>query len=164
MKLPHNQGTFTLTSLQHFSQKGLILCLPFIPHLPAEEDKEMTSLKNTGARPTWPLPLDDRKKKTGKKKSGYCPSYYPFCILQWKNPLARIDFSFLHDLFLFSLAFVCIFIPAYDVPLGKIWQLVHSAGFLGDHMLDGRVPVYWLVKMGLVFLKLTFWLLCHPRL
>ncbi len=162
MKLPHNQGTFTLTSLQHFCQKGLILCLPFIPHLPAE-DKEMTSLKNTGARPTWPLPLDDRKINRRKKSLDIAPITILSLFYSEKTPhknrlqfLAWLVFSFHWLLFVFSFLRMTYHSGTYDN-----WSIVKGFWVITCVMVW---QVYWLVKMGIVFLKLTFWLLCHPRL
>lgn len=77
VELREISGAKSQTSTQHFRQKGLLLCLPFIPHLPAaEEDRK--SLNLTLSTIGW--------SKHQAKKSGYCPLLRSFCFLQWGFP------------------------------------------------------------------------------
>ena len=121
-KIPNFNPTFSL-------KKGLLLCLPFIPHLPAAEDRK--SLNITGARPC--LPLDDPKIR--QNKSGYCLLLRSFCFLQWGFPHKKKN-SVPCMTFLFT-AFCSMFIPSYDIQLREIWQLLHCAKFFGDPMRGG---------------------------
>lgn len=124
-KIPNFNPTFSL-------KKGLLLCLPFIPHLPAAEDRK--SLNITGA---WPcLPLDDPK--IWQNKSGYCLLLRSFCFLQWGFPHKNKKLSSLHDFSIHSLLFYVRFFVWHTTPgnmtitpLRKVFRWSHAWWSMG---------------------------------